>query len=64
MKPSDTEKTLALFALALCQTMPPEITRRIANNLSDLGRQAAQDGDTIPGTAATNLARLLHSLAG
>lgn len=64
MNLSDTEKTLGLFALALCQTMPPEITRRIADNLNNLGLQAQRDGDTIPGTAATNLASLLRSLAG
>lgn len=59
MNKPESERLLALFAIALVNHLPPDLSVRVAAQLDELGMLAAQDGDTSVGTSARELASLL-----
>lgn len=63
MKKTEHERLLALFAIALVSHLPPDLGRRIADQLDELGEIAHRDGDTTVGKGAKDLASLLARTA-
>lgn len=45
MKPEELHQAIAAFLIGFGQTLPPELARRIQQNVADLSEQIARGGE-------------------